>query len=513
MALRRAVEFAERLYYNHPDMNPLAYLSELFETNHFTLYLALFLLACVLFRHLKLPPVPAGKLFVAAVVLGLALRVLWIGFSSYTPQTAWNEKHMLESDLTNVHAIQLTQGIWFHDEQSNPMARRPIGYPMLLGLLYKLFGPYPPVVYALNLTLFALSAWALFAIGKTVFSEQIAALAALLYAVYPVSVYSIKLVTDEHLFLPLWYGGLYLLLREIKGRPVRWPLLWYGLIFGYATMTRTHAIFMPVTVAFAYFLLKYPRRKIAAALVTTLLVMQAVNLPWVVRNYRVWGVPVLYTANDFFLYRTLNSFATPEGGGHIPQQGEEGYSAELEEAERSGNAGRHHQLCGQAIRRWIVGHPAQFLKLGACRVILFMAWNRAGGVWPLWFQFSEGSYDPARPVSVATKEALQETAFAFYYGLLFSFLFSLILIARRWGALPRSTRTSLLVMGSCFFFWLAEHMIIYPDRKYRSPLEPLMIVAACYFLDHLLRVYEPGRVLKRAAGLFTGRARAGQVGR
>lgn len=470
-------------------LNPLKYFWAYFETNHFTLHFVVFLIVLSLIKYFKFPSFPPKKNLLAVILLGLALRVVWLGFSSYEPKTQWDQTHMLESDVTNVQAIELTKGIWFHDADGRPSAHRPIGYPMILGLVYKIFGPSPLAANALNLLLFALGAWLVFLIGGIVFSERVGLLSTFFYNIYPVSLYSIKLITDEHLFIPLWFFGIYLLLREMKGRPVRWPLFWYGLIFGYAAMTRTHAVFMPFVVAFAYFLRGDSWKKITRAFVMVLFFMQLVNLPWVIRNYKTWGFPVVYTANNSYVYRSFNSSATPEGGGHIPAKGEEGYSEELAAALVSGKGVLHHNLCGRELKRWILSHPEKFLLLGTCRALYFMGWDRSGGMWPIWFQFQEGSYDPLRPPPQKLKDFFEEMGYASYYMLFFCFLFSMVLIARRWKKVSAETRVSILMLGSCFLFWLMEHMIIYPDRKYRFPLEPLMIVAGSFFLDWVFREF------------------------
>ncbi len=69
----------------------------------------------------------------------------------------------------------------------------------------------------------------------------------------------------------------------------------------------------------------------------------------------------------------------------------------------------------------------------------------------------------------------------FYYILFFAWLFACIMLIRRWKTLTPLTRGCLLVLGACFLFWFAEHMVIYPDRKYRFPLEPLMLIGMAYF--------------------------------
>ncbi len=462
------------------------YVGKFFNSNHFTLTLAVTLLIFSLLKYLKFPTVRRPKRLILGLILfGIVLRVLWLSYSSHTPQFSWNPKHMLENDLINLHAIDLTRGVWFVDDQGLPSGRRPIGYPLFLGLLYKVFGVHLWVSRVSNLALFAAAAVLIYQIARSIFSRRVGALAVFLYSIDPTSIYSVALITDEHLFLPVWYLGLWLLLRQTQGKAPRTALLWYGIIFGYATMIRTHPIFMPLVVAWCYGLMRKSLRETVSAFVVVLFVMQLVNLPWVLRNYRAWGQPVLYTATAGYLYSQFNSSASPEGGGHIPSKGEEGYSEKLEAAARSGNPAVFHSAANAEMMRWMRTHPKAALSLGVKRLIVFMGWNRSG-LWPTWFQFYEGSYDPARPISSERKAFFEELAYAFYYSVLFSFIFSLFYFGRRWKTFPPAARVGILTLGACFFFWFLEHLVIYPDRKYRFPLEPLMIVSACVFFDHVI---------------------------
>src|SRR3989338_4173250 len=456
----------------------LAYL----KTNYFTACLIGFLLAILLLRHIKKPRLSSRAWLILIVFLGLALRIGWIYSSSYTPQASWNPQHMLESDVANVHAIELTKGIWFHDAEGKPSARRPIGYPVLVALAYKLFGVNIAVAYALNLALFAAAAVCLYLIGRLVFSQRAGLLASFFFSIFPISIYSINMITDEHLFVPLWFFGLYMLLREIHGRRVRGALIWYGLIFGYAAMTRPNVIFMPFVVAFAYALLKYNWKKVLTSFALVLLLMQGLNLPWLIRNYNIWGVYLPYTASTAYIYSRVNSNATPEGAGRIPEKGEPGYSEELEQAALAKNEGLYDVLCQRLMRRWILEHPLEFLDLGSKRFLHFMCWNRTG-VWPIWFQYYDGSFDPSRPLHPALRNFYEESSYIFYYILFFTFLIGVVFLICRWKEAGEAQRKSVWVLFSCFAFWCAEHMIIYPDRKYRFPLEVMMILAACHFLS------------------------------
>ena len=464
-----------------------SYFFDLFETNRYTLYLVLFLGALPFLKLLRFPKIPPRAALCALLALGFVLRLGWLFFSSHEPKMSYTNEGFQEVDYINVHAVQLSQGIWFHGPDGTPIARRPIGYPLLLGLFYKLFGASVEVAYGLNLALQMLTIWLVYLIGKRAFGETAGLVAALLASIYPISIYSVKMTTDENLFLPLWYAGIYLLVRDASGQRVRWAFLWYGLLFGFATMTRTHTVFMPVVVALAYWLSKRSWKRIAAAFFVTFFVMQLVNLPWVLRNYKVWKAFIPYTFSARAVYSAVNSTSTPEGG-RLPQRGEPGFSEELEQATQAGDIAAMQRISNVLITRWIAEHPLEFLDLGAKRLILFVGWDRRG-IWPIWYQFYDGAYDLARPLGQKARDALEEYAYVFYYILFFLYFASWGLAVKRWGTLDRPSQIALWVLGACFILYGLEHMIIYPDRKYRYPLEPLMMLVAAYLLDHLLFIF------------------------
>ena len=487
-------------------MTIISYLYDYVKTNQMTWIFLVVLLLMTSIKYIPFKKITSGKTFLILVILlGIVIRIFWLNFSSHQPQSRWNEAHMLENDIINVHAVELTKGIWFHNADGTPSGRRPIGFPMFLGLLYKIFGVNLWVAWAAQVALYALTAWLIFVLARFVFSERVALIAVLLYSFDPTSIYSIKLLTDEHLFLPFWYGGLALLLYDVNVKKIKHAWLYYGLIFGYATMIRTHTIFMPVVVGLAYFLKKYPLRKVLLSVIMVVITMQLLNLPWVVRNYKAWKVPVLYSASAIWMYSELNSTATPKGRGRILQKGDEGYSEELEQARLSGNEGLYHKISQREMMRRLSQHPTYYAGFCIARLLYFMNWNRDEGVWPLWYQYYEGSYDKSRPITRVLREFLEELSLNFYYIMFHSFLLFLILIGCRWKKLPEANRISMLILGSCFIFWFIEHMLIYPCRKYRYPLEPLMTICASVFFYYLIYEFRWENVLAKVKAVFVSK--------
>lgn len=441
--------------------------------------------------------ISTGLALSLTIALGLGFRILWLFYSSHEPKMAPTGGNLLEMDLINLHAIDLKQGRWFLNPDGTPSGRRPLGYPVFLGALYQIFGTHIEVAWISSIVLYVATAILIFLLARAIFREKLALLSTFLFSIYPTSIYSIKMITDEQLFLPVWFLGLYLLFREIHGKKIPFSWLWYGIIFGYATMIRTHTIFMPAVVGLAIYLKKEPLKKIILGTLAVGLVMQLVNLPWAIRNYKAWKTPVLYTATSQFVYAQVNSTAKPEGDGHVPLKGEPGYSEELDRATQSGNEGLAHKIAGREMRKWILSHPTEFLSLGTARLLYFMNWNRKGGIWPLHYQFSKDAFNPARPVSPEVLETFEELAFSFYYTILFSSIFSIIMLIRMWSSLTAPQRSCILVLAACFAFWFFEQMIIYPWRKYRFPLVALMTIWAAPFLGYFLYELRWGNLIKK----------------
>lgn len=464
-------------------------LYEYVKVGKFTGYLALILLALSSFKYARpyLPNIKISRRWVLILIfaLGIGLRFVWLAYSSHEPRMTWDPRGMAETDLVNRYAIEMTQGIWFHDVNGQPTGRRPTGYPLLLGLLYKIFGINIWVAWTANVALFSAALFFLYRMTRNLFSEGAALIAALMFALYPISIYSVKLLTDENLYLPLWYAGLWLLFRNMRRGHSVFQWLPYGLLFGFAAMTRTHAIVMPAVIAAAYLVMKWPWRRMILHAVLTALVMQLVNLPWVIRNYKAWGVPVLYSAtNHNLLYYHLNS-KEPQDFGHAPVPGERGFSEEFARTLASGNEGKLHKLSGKMLKDHWRQYPLEIFSRGTSGVLFLMNVNKRG-VWPLWHQYYEGHYDPKRPLPAPVKKKLENYAYAFYYVIFYSTLLAFFCLVRRRSTLTDLQQRMLAIFSLNFLLYLALQFIIFPDRKYRYPLEPLMMVASAYLYHYLL---------------------------
>ena len=178
-------------------------------------------------------------------------------------------------------------------------------------------------------------------------------------------------VASEPLFGALISVYLVLLIRAVDRRSVSLAAA-TGLTLGLATLTRPTVLFLPVvSLAWIFFQLRLRGIAMAAVLVVACALPQ---VPWVVRNYRVFGEPVVTTTlGGFNLYR--HNGMIEEGKYHT------GYThAELEPKVRrlAAATGRPLESFSESElnallyaegKRIVRTYPVRYLKLSALRTV------------------------------------------------------------------------------------------------------------------------------------------------
>lgn len=132
-------------------------------------------------------------------------------------------------------------------------AARPPGWPMLLAIPYRIFGPHPNVGLVLTAVLAGLTAVALMHLGQRLgMTLRQAMLAGLGYGLFPWVLIIGASLYAESLFNLLTVGLCYLVVELRERRHVAWWWLAAGLLAGYATLVRpVMAFWLPALVIFA----------------------------------------------------------------------------------------------------------------------------------------------------------------------------------------------------------------------------------------------------------------------
>lgn len=296
--------------------------------------------------------------FWVLLTTGVLLRLAWAFFPTY-PETDFMWYHVKAIELANGEGF--LNGIYpgYEGVNGQPTAFRPIGYPLLLSMLYFFTGPSIFLGKMLNIVLSCISLVLLYKLAKRFYAKAIARIALAVFAIFPLPIIYTGILGSETLFTTLLLTCAYFLL-------VKQNFYWVGLFAGFVSIVRPIGIFFLPCVLFVMIQDKGVKvsRKILNGFIITACFMVVV-LPWILRNNIVFGEPVYSTNGGYVAYVNNNPYATgswsdPYGYPNSPflkYRYENGFN-ELE---------MHKE--GKALAlAWIKENPMDFLKMSWLRV-------------------------------------------------------------------------------------------------------------------------------------------------
>jgi len=282
-----------------------------------------------------------------AIYLTLRVAVLFVGVHPTS-----------DADWYFGQAAGLAAGRGYLGSDGMPTAFWPVGWPLVLSLVFHVTGPSLVALGLFNLAASALSGWLTLKIGRRLFeSEAAARMGLLLLAVYPNAIGYVPLALTEVFYTALLLLGAWLL---IERRSAIW-LVAAGLVFGLATLVKAQTlVVVPLIFAIEWLREGDVWRRLPGLVAQGLLVLGVAALavfPWTVRNHEQLGHWVAVSTNGGFTLLTGNNDEatgdyTPDARVVKDLMARPG----LDEVSRDAEAKR----LGMA---WIEEHPGGFLKL------------------------------------------------------------------------------------------------------------------------------------------------------
>ena len=164
--------------------------------------------------------------------------------------------------------------------------------PVIFAAVYKVFGPGLIVPRILQSLLDALVVGMIFSIGTMIFPRSKApGIAALIYVVYPFTIMFTGALITQPIYLFLQCASIYLFYKFMQ-KPTWSMAVLFGLAFGMTILSRISIIvFVPFFIA-ALFVSDFGVRKYLPA-VTGLVLAGLLLIPWIVRNDKAIGKPLL----------------------------------------------------------------------------------------------------------------------------------------------------------------------------------------------------------------------------
>ncbi|HEY6044605.1 MAG TPA: glycosyltransferase family 39 protein [Nitrosospira sp.] len=363
-------------------------------------------------------------------------------------------------------ALSIARGDGY-SEGGYPTAYWPVGYPGFLGILFYLFGQDALVGQVANLLMAAGTFFLQLELTRRIFhSETAARLGVLLLTIYPNNIAYTSFILTEIYFTFLLLLGVYLYIAQ---RGWIW-ILFSGMAFGLATLTKPQIIFFPlILVAFQLVDLKgkVSAREVVVKGLVIYLVILAVLIPWAVRNTQVFGKLVLISTNGGATLLTGNNPSAD--GGFVENDllvAQRNFSVQDQvESDR-----RARQL---AIE-WIRDNPGRFIELIPLKV------------WHLWAKNGEAewAYQMGYPHYEQNSQIFRSVRWInqiFYTLLLAGALLSIVFLVRNGRANGRAGAWPWVLTGYCLMIYLTLISIVFSGQpRFHFPAMPWVIMYAAW---------------------------------
>ena len=400
--------------------------------------------------------VSRGRLLAAVVLFGIAVRLIVVAFvfRDVAAPTFDHNEFGWEMGWT---ARSIVLGHGFSSPFlpfTGPTALVPPLYPYVIAGIEKIFGLYTAksafAILSLNSVLSALTALPLYLSARLALHERVARVAAMLWAVYPFSVYfSADRVWDYALTglllsLCFWWS-----MKLSRQGLASW--IGYGALCGVAALSNPTVLTVigPITLIVLCRSVRARQPWLMRGACAALMGI-AVCTPWIIRNERVFHHPTFLRDGfwaEFYAGNNGDTFESNPGWTHPASSpaemrryvalGETGYMAEK------------RRLSLEFVER----HPVFFIEVSLRRVFSF--WT---GFWSL-----DRKYVEQDPTEIPD----------FFYCTTVSLL--AMWGARRWWI--TDSRAALPYIAAMLLFPLTYY-VTHTTPDYRQPLEPIIVVLA-----------------------------------
>ncbi|MDB5036321.1 MAG: glycosyl transferase [Chlorobi bacterium] len=416
-----------------------------------------------------------SRLFLPSLLgLALLLRLGWVAW-------AYGDgvRPVSDAGWYFQRGIEMAHGAGYAVDGA-PTAYWPVGYPAFLGLLVALFGTSPLPAMLANVALQIGMIAATLGIARRVTgSETAARLAVLILAVAPNMIAYSSLLLSESLFVMLMLAALLLFLKGID-RAGYAAVAVAGLLFGLAALVKPQAIPIPAVVLAALLIGRRrddPLRTYRRSTALIYVIMLATLLPWMARNYGLFGRFGIISTND-----GINLFIgnNPSANGTylLNDTLEREYFAAPDEPARNGRA-------RDIALRHIAAHPLATLAL-IPRKLWYLYRADAEG-----FSWNQRSLpDPASSAG-RRLDVLKIISFGYWIPLLGACLGGM---ADMWR--QRTERWGGALGGAIILYFTLVPLVFFGDGRFHFPVIPWMAIYAAMVIASRVR-----GALPRAPGI------------
>lgn len=282
------------------------------------------------------------------LMIGFISSVVWVIAIPTIPFSDFDYYHQIAASVA-------TGGQWGDTYTT-------IGYSIVLGFLYKIFGISILVGKIFNLFLTVGSYLLMLGIlNKLTINERDKKILFALFVFFPCNIFYNSILGTEILFTTLVLLATYLYFSDVK-----YKFIWIGIVTGLAAMVKQQFL----AFFFAIFLVDIiMNKKLVKALTNSLIILFVsivVVSPWVYRNTKLMG-QFTTIANNGGIVLYINNNSQNHYGRWMPAADVENSVVKTEAYEKS-NQTEKKKMLSAAAKKWIVNHPKDFTILGFKRL-------------------------------------------------------------------------------------------------------------------------------------------------
>jgi 4-amino-4-deoxy-L-arabinose transferase-like glycosyltransferase len=308
------------------------------------------------------------------VLVGLVARVLYIVVAhSYH----FGLSHWSTFEMANL-AYSLATGHGFSSPfggDTGPSAWTPPLYPWLISLAFRTFGMCSDgaafAVLVFNSVFSALTSWIIYRIAHRIFNETVAVWSGWVWALLPYAIYwSVSWIWETTLSAFL-LSLLFMLTLEMEDDDRLWSWCGYGLLWGVAGLTNTSVLsWLPFSGCWLAYQLHRRGKHTVVPVLLSAVIFWLTLMPWLARNYSVFGEPVFVRGDLGSELRVGNN---PLAKGWWVSTYHPGNNSFLYERYKQMGERDFDNEQGDQAKDWIAQNPKTFVGLCFHRLIYFWA--------------------------------------------------------------------------------------------------------------------------------------------
>jgi 4-amino-4-deoxy-L-arabinose transferase-like glycosyltransferase len=292
------------------------------------------------------------------VTIGLGLRIIWVIAVPLHPVS--------DGVVYDLFAQRLAAGLGYTWPDGQPTAYWPIGTSAIYAVVYGVFGHSYVAAKIVNVVIGTLFIVAVYALTRTRFDRHTSRLAALLVAIWPTWISFTSILSSELPSNLLMTAGMAMVMSGRLSLVVR-TILGCALLVGASFVRPT---VLPLVLAVPVFDAMVSKTWRAALVggIASVAVATAALAPWAARNYAIFGLPVLISANFGANLWMGNNAASK--GGYMP----------LPAGLPKNEAVRDTLLKRRAVS-YILKNPRRYIELCARRAAMSFDHETIGVTW------------------------------------------------------------------------------------------------------------------------------------